>query len=159
MRTSTMPGIRSARFPSEAEGVRALLRAYQAAIGVDLCFQNFEAELAGLPGAYAEPRGALLVAEAGGHLVGCVGMRPLDQEACEMKRLFVTSPWRGTGLGRALAERIVAEARARGYRTMKLDTLPSMTAAQPLYHSLGFRDIPPHDGHPVPGTVYLGLDL
>jgi ribosomal protein S18 acetylase RimI-like enzyme len=126
--------------------LRGLFREYQAQLGVDLCFQGFEAELAALPGDYAPP-------------LGCVAMRPLDATTCEMKRLYVRDAARGLGLGRRLAERLIAEARALGYRRMVLDTLPSMAAAQGLYRSLGFAPIAPYTFNPVEGSRYLGLDL
>jgi len=143
----------------ELDAVRLLLREYAASLSVDLEFQQFDEELAGLPGAYAPPRGALLVARATLALVGCVGVRPLDGSTCEMKRLYVRSSQRGTGLGRRLAEESIGEARRLGYCAMRLDTLPGMEAAQALYERLGFRDVAPYTGNPVPGTRFLELDL
>jgi ribosomal protein S18 acetylase RimI-like enzyme len=139
--------------------VRELLREYAAGVGVPLDFQDFDREVAELPGAYAPPRGALLVARSGGTPAGCVALRPLDDETCEMKRLFVRASARGLRLGERLALAVVAEARARGYRRMRLDTLPSMDAAQQLYERLGFRDIAPYTANPVAGTRFLELDL
>jgi ribosomal protein S18 acetylase RimI-like enzyme len=128
---------------SDRERIVALLREYETAIGVSLCFQNFAAELAGLPGDYAEPEGQLILARepAGDALVGCVALRPVPDKpgACEMKRLYVRERARGSGLGRTLALAAMAEARRIGYSVMCLDTLPSMTAAQALYRALGFR--------------------
>src|SRR5262245_29610121 len=127
----------------DRERIVALLREYEAGIGVSLCFQNFEAEIAGLPGDYAPPGGAMILAReaSGPEMLGCVAVRPVPgaRGLCEMKRLFVRSAGRGGGLGRALAVAAMAEGRRLGYQRMGLDTLPSMTAAQALYRSLGFR--------------------
>lgn len=144
---------------AELDAVRELLREYASSLQVELDFQQFDAELAGLPGAYVPPGGALLVARAETALVGCVGVRALDDRTCEMKRLYVRSSQRGTGLGRRLAEASIAEGRRLGYRAMRLDTLPEMGAAQSLYDTLGFREIPPYTVNPVLGTRYLELDL
>lgn len=145
--------------PGDVPDVRALLREYEAAIGVSLCFQSFEEELAGLPGAYAPPRGRLLLAHDAGGLAGCVALRPMADGAAEMKRLYVRPAFLGRGLGRALAEQIVGEARAAGYRTLRLDTLPTMTRAHALYRSLGFREVPAFTTNPVQGTLYFELSL
>jgi ribosomal protein S18 acetylase RimI-like enzyme len=126
----------------DRERIVALLREYEASIGVPLCFQNFAAEIQGLPGDYAPPDGELILArEPGGELAGCVAVRPVPGRpgACEMKRLYVRASARGSGLGRTLALASLAEARRMGYRTICLDTLPGMAAAQALYRSLGFR--------------------
>jgi GNAT superfamily N-acetyltransferase len=140
--------------------VRTLLCEYGESVEVPLDFQGFDREVAELPGAYAPPRGALLVARrAGGGLDGCVALRPLDDDACEMKRLFVRPAARGTGLGERLVLAVVAEARRLGYGRMRLDTLPSMAAAQALYARLGFRDIDAYTSNPVPGTRFLELEL
>lgn len=136
-----------------------LLREYQAALGLDLEFQGFAAEVAGLPGAYAPPLGALLLATLDGRAVGCVAVRPFDEGRCEMKRLYVRPEGRGHGLGRTLAERAVAHARVAGFAWMLLDTLPSMAGAQALYATLGFVDVAPYRPNPVPGTRFLGLHL
>jgi GNAT superfamily N-acetyltransferase len=153
------PRIRRATTATDIAQARALFEEYAAAIGVDLCFQNFDRELATLPGAYAPPRGALLVARAGGDAAGCVALRPLGTDVCEMKRLFVRPAWRGTGLGARLAQAILDEGRRLGYARMRLDTTPEMAAAQSLYARLGFRDIAPYRENPVPGTRFLELTL
>ena len=138
---------------------RILFQEYQTALGVDLGFQDFENELATLPGHYTAPNGRLLLASADGLVVGCVALRPLSDDVCEMKRLFVRPAFRASGLGRMLAERVIGEARSIGYRRMFLDTLPSMGRAQQLYDALGFREVAPYRYNPVAGTKYLSLDL
>jgi putative acetyltransferase len=139
--------------------VEQLLREYASSLGFPLAFQDFDRELAELPGAYAPPRGALLVARIDGEAVGCVALRPLDVETGEMKRLYVRPGHRGLGLGRLLATAIVDEARRRGYRRLRLDTTPGMAAAHALYEQLGFRDIPPYTVNPIAGTRFLELEL
>jgi ribosomal protein S18 acetylase RimI-like enzyme len=143
----------------EVARCRELFVEYQEGLGVSLCFQGFDRELAGLPGDYAPPRGRLLIATAGGAPAGCVALRPLGDDVAEMKRLYVRAAHRGNDLGRALALRIIAEARALGYRTLKLDTLPSMAAAQALYARLGFVDTAPYNDNPIGGVRFLELDL
>lgn len=148
--------------PGELELVRSLFLEYQAELGVDLCFQNFAAEVAGLPGAYAAPAGRLLLAWAdrgAGEPVGCVALRPLDERVGELKRLYVRAAARGSGLGGRLAERVLDEARQIGYRAVRLDTLPSMVAARSLYRQLGFVEIAPYVHNPVAGTDYLEVRL
>jgi ribosomal protein S18 acetylase RimI-like enzyme len=149
--------------PEEIETVRELFREYAQALGVDLCFQHFDRELASLPGEYAPPRGALLLARADGEPAGCCALRPLDSadypNAAEMKRLYVRKAFRGTGLGRELAEAALAAAREAGYSCVLLDTLNDMEAARALYEDLGFKDVPPYYHNPIPGAHYLKVDL
>ena len=144
---------------SESEEVGALLREYAASLPFELDFQDFDRELAGLPGAYAPPRGALFLARVDGEAAGCIALRPLDEEACELKRLFVRPAARGRGLGRRLTTAIVSEARRLGYARMRLDTTPGMEAAQALYEELGFVEAAPYRHNPVPGTRFLELEL
>ena len=138
---------------------RALFEEYAASLDVDLCFQSFDQELAGLPGDYAPPQGRLLLASHGGALAGCVALRRLATGVCEMKRLYVRPAFRGRGIGQLLVDRIIGEAVAAGYRRMRLDTLPSMGRALELYRSRGFREIPPYTRNPVPGAMFLQLEL
>jgi len=145
--------------PEQMALTRALFEEYAAWLGVDLCFQGFAAELAGLPGLYAPPQGRLLLALAGSEAAACVAMRPREDGVCEMKRLFVRPSFRGQGLGKLLVERIVAEARAIGYQTIRLDTLPSMQAAIRLYETLGFGRCAPYYETPLPDTVFMELRL
>jgi GNAT superfamily N-acetyltransferase len=141
--------------PADLDEIRAMLREYAAWLEVDLCFQNFEQELAGLPGDYAPPRGRLLIAEG----AGCVALRAIDGEVCEMKRLYLRPEHRGSGLGRRLVQAIIDEARSVGYRRMRLDTMPKMDSAQRLYASLGFREIAAYRYNPEPGARFLELAL
>lgn len=147
--------IEQASTPVQIESTRALFREYQAFLGVDLCFQSFDAELAGLPGDYAPPSGRLLLAYWEGNLSGCVGLRRLEDGVCEMKRLFVRPAFHGKAIGWELAQAIVREAQAAGYQRMRLDTLPSMQKAQAMYGTLGFRDIAPYCANPIAGARYL----
>ncbi len=139
--------------------VRALFEEYAAELGVDLCFQNFAGELATLPGAYAPPRGGVWIARADGRDAGCVGLRPLDDEAAELKRMYVRRAWRGRGLGRRLGETAIGFARAAGYRAVCLDTLAGMTEALALYRSSGFRPTRAYCHNPLPDTVWMELEL
>ena len=149
--------------PRELDEVRAIFREYADGLGVDLCFQNFEEELACLPGEYAQPRGALLLARIDGELAGCCALRPLDSadysNAAEMKRLYVRKAFRGFGLGRQLAEAVLDAARQAGYACVLLDTLDDMEAARALYEDLGFEDIPPYYHNPIAGAHYLMAEL
>jgi len=151
--------IKRAGTPQEIDDARHLFREYEAYLGVDLCFQSFQEELAGLPGKYAPPGGAILIALAEDKAVGCVAVRKLDDGVCEMKRLFVTEETRGRGLGRRLAEEIIAIARELDYSVMRLDTLDRLTEAMRLYESLGFRRTEPYYENPLPGVVFWELDL
>lgn len=145
--------------PHEVPVVRALFREYAAALGFDLCFQDFEQELAQLPGKYAPPAGCVLLAWSGAAPVGCVALRPIDAERCEMKRLYVRPGLRSQGLGRALAERICDEGRRAGYTQICLDTVPSMAAAVRLYGELGFLPVAPYVYNPIEGALFLGRAL
>lgn len=148
---------------ADLDEIRRLFREYADWLAVDLSFQNFEEEFACLPGDYAPPRGALLIAQSSAEsnaiAAGCAALRALEQDVCEMKRLFVRAAFRGSGLGRRLALAILDEARGLGYARIRLDTLPQMGAAHELYRSLGFREIPPYRFNPIPGTRFLELDL
>lgn len=144
---------------ADRDRARALLAEYAASLDFDLDFQGFAAELAAFPGDYAPPRGRVLLAEAGGEAVGCVCLRPLDEDVCEMKRLYVRPARRGAGVGRRLAAALVDEARRLGYARMRLDTVAAMTAANALYRSLGFREIPPYRHNPLPGALFFERDL
>jgi ribosomal protein S18 acetylase RimI-like enzyme len=149
--------------PEELKSVRELFREYANGLGVDLCFQRFDEELANLPGDYAAPRGALLLATVDGQVAGCCALRPLDAadypNASEMKRLYVRKAFRGFGLGRQLAEAALDAARQGGYTCVLLDTLDEMEAARALYVDLGFEEIPPYYHNPIPGAHYLKADL
>jgi GNAT superfamily N-acetyltransferase len=149
------PSVIVAESAADVAEVRALFVEYAASLAFPLDFQDFDQELEELPGAYAPPRGALLLVRG----AGCVGLRPLDETTCEMKRLYVRPSARGTGVGRLLAKALVAEGRRLGYERMRLDTVPGMEAAQALYERLGFREIAPYRENPVPGVRYLELQL
>ncbi|MFT4068450.1 GNAT family N-acetyltransferase [Paraburkholderia sp.] len=152
--------IQLAHFPEQLEIVRTIFREYAESLGIDLGFQQFDAELAGLPGKFAAPRGRVLLASNDdGEIVGCVAMRPLDATTCEMKRLYVRPAGRGLHVGRQLAVQICAAAKQAGYRRMRLDTLPTMHAALGLYASLGFEPIEAYVFNPIPGAIFLECDL
>ena len=143
----------------ELDGVRLLFREYAKTLAIDLCFQDFDTELANLPGEYAPPRGALLLAFVAGEIAGCCALRPLDSvdyaDACEMKRLYVRPQYRGLGLGRRLVEDILEQARQADYACVLLDTLNDMEAARALYDDLGFEEVPPYYFNPIAGAHYL----
>lgn len=154
-----MADLRPAEFPEHLSDVRRLFRAYADGLGIDLAFQGFAEELASLPGKYAPPPGRLVLAWQDGEAVGCVALRRIDSGTCEMKRLYVDPRMRGARLGRRLAQRICDEARAAGYRRMCLDTLPTMLPAVKLYRDLGFEPTAPYVFNPIPGAIFLALDL
>jgi putative acetyltransferase len=149
--------------PAQLDAVRELFLEYVAALGIDLGFQGFDDELAGLPGDYGGPAGVLLLAYCDGELAGCGAVRPLLQadeaNACEMRRLFVRRAFRRFGLGRRLAEALLDHGRSAGYSVMFLDTLDDMEAARELYTSLGFEEVPPYYFNPLPGAHYLRVEL
>ena len=145
--------------PADVEAARALFAEYAASLGVELDFQGFDEELAALPAGYLPPTGVLLLADTAEGTVGCVAVRALDGDTCELKRLYVRPAGRGAGLGRTLTEAAIAGARRLRYRSMRLDTLPTMHTAYALYGELGFREIEPYRFNPVAGTRYLELDL
>ena len=149
--------------PELLEATRQIFTDYAEQLGIDLCFQNFEAELAELPGSYAAPQGALLLALVDGEVAGCCALRTLDTvdypNASEMKRLYVRKAFRRFGLGRQLAEAVLDAARVAGYHSVLLDTLDDMESARALYTELGFEAIPPYYHNPIAGAHYLKVDL
>ncbi|MCX7893067.1 MAG: GNAT family N-acetyltransferase [Burkholderiales bacterium] len=151
--------IDAARTADDVAAARALFVEYQQAIGVDLCFQGFAEELATLPGKYAPPDGRLFLARRAGEAVGCIALRRHDARSGEVKRLYVRPGCRGLGIGPALARAVLAAAREAGYACLVLDTLPDMAAARALYASLGFREIPAYYDNPLPGAIYMALEL
>lgn len=146
--------------PEHITQARELFLEYAQSLGFSLCFQNFDRELAGLPGDYVPPDGRLLIAEYDDQLAACVALHKLDADICEMKRLYLRPQFRGKGLGRILANRIIADARQIGYRRMRLDTVePVMKDAVAMYRKLGFKEIPAYRPNPNPGTLYMELLL
>ena len=145
--------------PEELAAVRALFLEYAATLPVPIGLPDFEVEVRTLPGVYAPPRGALLVAVQGDRVGGTVALRPLAPDTCEMKRLYLHPALRGLGVGRQLVEAVIQAGRAAGYRRMRLDTLSTMTAARRLYRAFGFKTIPPYGDHPVQHAEFLELDL
>ena len=151
---------RQAESPVQIAQVRELFLEYAQSLGFSLCFQNFDEELANLPGDYAPPEGRLLLAEFEGQVAGCVALHKLDEGICEMKRLYLRPQFRGKRLGRVLADRIIAEARQIGYQRMRLDTVePVMKDAVAMYRKIGFREIAPYCKNPIAGALYMELQL
>jgi putative acetyltransferase len=151
--------IAEARWPQDRETVESVFREYVASLAEDISFQNVDDELADLPGKYARPGGVALIAWDAGQAAGAIAYRMVEPGVCEMKRLYVRPAFRGRGLGRELAEELIEDARARGYRTMLLDTLASMASARALYRDLGFVPIAPYYDNPLPGVAYMALEL
>jgi putative acetyltransferase len=146
--------------PEQFGIIRELFLEYAASLNFSLCFQSFDEEVATLPGHYAPPAGRLLLATVAKRPAGCVALRPLEPGICEMKRLYVRSEFRGKGLGRDLSEKIIGEARAIGYKALRLDTVePVMQKAVALYRTLGFREVSPYGKHPIAGTLFMELEL
>jgi putative acetyltransferase len=146
--------------PAQIAQARELFLEYAQSLGFSLCFQNFDKELAELPGDYVPPAGRLLLAEFEGQLAACVALHKLGSDICEMKRLYLRPQFRGKGVGRALAERIIADARQIGYQRMRLDTVePVMKDAVAMYRKLGFREIAPYCANPMAGVIYMELEL
>jgi putative acetyltransferase len=157
---SSLVRVQEAESPAQIAQARELFLEYAQSLGFSLCFQNFDQELAELPGDYAPPGGRLLLAEIKGELAGCVALHRFDTGICEMKRLYLRPKFRGRGLGRVLADTIIAEARKLGYTRMRLDTVgPVMKDAVEMYRRLGFREIAPYRANPMPGTLYMELML
>jgi putative acetyltransferase len=149
-----------AESPLQLSQARELFLEYAKSLGFSLCFQSFDEELAGLPGHYAPPDGRLLLAEYEGQLAGCVALHKLEPGICEMKRLYLRPQFRGKGLGRALADRILGEARQSGYQRIRLDTVePVMKDAVAMYRRLGFKEIEPYCVNPMAGALYMELEL
>jgi putative acetyltransferase len=150
-----------AETPSQIEDARRLFIEYSEQLGLDLCFQNFEKELSELPGSYAPPEGRLFLAVFDGKIAGCIGLRKInDDRTCEMKRLYVRPEFRGLGIGRTMASKLIEEARIIGYERMRLDTLPAqMSEAIKMYRAFGFREIKPYYHNPVKGAMFMELTL
>lgn len=152
--------VTQARIPSQIAQVRELFLEYAQSLGFSLCFQSFDAELAGLPGDYAPPEGRLLLAQYEDQVAGCVALHKLEPRICEMKRLYLRPQFRGKGLGRALADHIIAEARQIGYERIRLDTVePVMKDAVAMYRTIGFQEIAPYRLNPIAGALYMELQL
>ena len=145
--------------PGQLAETRNLFLEYADSLGFDLCFQNFDEELARLPGEYAPPGGRLILAEVDGAPAGCIAMKRIDSRTCEMKRLYVRPAFRSHGLGRQLSAHLIEEARRAGYEAMRLDTVPALDHAIALYRNLGFKEIPPYRVNPIPGALYMELEL
>lgn len=159
---STIPGLTfsQAKSPAQIAQIRELFLEYAKSLGFSLCFQSFDEELAGLPGDYGPPDGRLLLAEYQGQLAGCVALHKITGDICEMKRLYLRPGFRGKGLGRFLAERILRDAREIGYQRLRLDTVePVMKDAVAMYRRMGFVEIEPYRANPMAGTLYMELDL
>ena len=156
---SHVPKVFQVASENEVAAARAIISEYAASLGVDLSYQNFDEELAQLPGEYSRPRGRLLLASVGEDVAGCIALRARSDEVCEMKRLYVRPSFRGLRLGHLLATTAIAEARAIGYRSMRLDTLPFMTSAQRMYAALGFVPCAPYYTTAIAGTVFMELEL
>lgn len=148
-----------AKTTPELASVRKLFREYADSLGFDLDFQNFDQEMRSFPRGYSPPEGRLLLAMCGRHEAGCVGLRRSGRGICEMKRLFVRDGFRGRGIGKLLAEAVVKEARDAGYTRMRLDTVASMEEARGIYIKMGFRKIPPYRHNPIPGAIFMELEL
>jgi len=149
-----------AESPTQLAQARELFLEYAQSLGFSLCFQNFDKELAELPGDYAPPEGRLFLAEYEGQLAGCVALHKLDDAICEMKRLYLRPQFHGKGLGRVLADRVIAEARRIGYQRMRLDTVESvMKDAVAMYRRIGFHEIAPYRANPIAGALYMELQL
>ena len=151
--------IAEARWPADRAVVESLFREYVASLSEDITFQDFEAEFAGLPGKYARPTGVVLLAWDGDKPAGAIACRMFEPGVCEMKRLYVRPDFRGKGIAREMANELIEDARERGYGTMLLDTLASMASARALYRDLGFRPVEPYYDNPLPGTMYMALEL
>jgi GNAT superfamily N-acetyltransferase len=158
-REAIMLSIIQARDSEGLRCVRTLFEEYAASLNFDLCFQGFDEELANLPGNYAPPEGRLFLASYSVEAAGCVALQKFEEGICEMKRLYVTPRFRGSGIGRTLAETIISEARKIGYKRMCLDTVLSMREAQLLYQSMGFKDVEPYRYNPICGTRFMELVL
>lgn len=155
-----MINILQAETPQQIEDARILFREYEKWFGLNLCFQNFDEEVANLPGNYIKPSGRLLLASVDGKIAGCIALRAIEADVCEMKRLFVRPNFQGAGVGKNLIEKLIEEARFIGYRKMRLDTFPpKMQKAVEIYKSYGFREIPPYYYNPYGEALFMEMDL